>query len=301
VMKAGSDPNVGDEVPVDGSDATSYSPNSVWGSAGTIGAGGARVVFMGTGNSVNVTDLAPSTTYYVRIYEYAGTGTGVTGINYLEGSPLSGNSPTSSLSVPLLITPVLNGALTAVTSTIASLGATQTDTGGATVTARGIAWNTTGTPVKADNFTELETGGPFANEAFFGNVPSLTAGTRIYFRGYATNSEGDGYTGTDGTVYTEPSSQPTTGLGFTPATTSMTIVWDDPAGVTIDQGTIIVMKAGSDPTEVPADGSDASVYSPSNAWGSAGAIGTAKVVFMGTGNSVNVTGLIADTFYHVRI
>lgn len=93
-MKEGADPSVGDEVPVDGNDATSYSPSNAWGDAGGIGAGGAKVVFLGSVNSVNVTGLATDTTYYVRIYEYAGNGTGDTGINYLEETPLSGSSQT---------------------------------------------------------------------------------------------------------------------------------------------------------------------------------------------------------------
>ena len=54
VMKAGSDPSVGDEIPVDG---VEYAASSVWGSAPAIGAGGAKVVFAGGGNSVNVTGL----------------------------------------------------------------------------------------------------------------------------------------------------------------------------------------------------------------------------------------------------
>jgi len=85
-------------------------------------------------------------------------------------------------------------------------------------------------------------------------VGSLTAGTQIHFRGYATNSAGDGYTPTDGTVYTEPANQPNT-LGFSAITAnSMTITWSDPGGATGSEGAIVVMKQGSDPNvgdEVP--------------------------------------------------
>ena len=35
-----------------------------------------------SGNSVDVTGLLPSTTYWVKIYEYSGSGTGQAGINY---------------------------------------------------------------------------------------------------------------------------------------------------------------------------------------------------------------------------
>ena len=133
VMKPDSDPSVGDEIPVDGNDGTSYTPSNAWGSAGTIGAGGAKVVFLGSGNSVNMTGLTQDVTYYVRIYEYAGTGTGDTGINYLEETPLSGNeTPTVAATVPTLSTPVLIGGLTTVTFSGATLGATQTGNGGGT-------------------------------------------------------------------------------------------------------------------------------------------------------------------------
>ena len=191
-----------------------FAQSNDWGSAGAIGAGGAKVVFLGSGNSVNMTGLTQDVTYYVRIYEYAGTGTGDTGINYLEETPLSGNeTPTVAATVPTLSTPVLIGGLTTVTFSGATLGATQTGNGGAPVTARGIVWNTTGSPTTADTTAELETGADLADEAFQGAVGSLTAGTQIFFRGYATNSVGDGYTVADGTVYTEPANQPT-GIGF---------------------------------------------------------------------------------------
>jgi hypothetical protein len=93
VMRAGAAPT---ETPADGSDSSVYSPNSDWDLAGSIGT--SRIVFMGTGNTVNVTNLVTDTTYYVAIYGYAGTGTGETGINYLEETPLAGNgTPFSTL------------------------------------------------------------------------------------------------------------------------------------------------------------------------------------------------------------
>jgi hypothetical protein len=206
--------------------------------------------------------------------------------------------------VPTLSTPVLVGGLSTVTSTTATLGATQTGNGGTPVTARGIVWNTTGSPTTSDNTAELETGADLANEAFSGLVgsppPALTAGTQIFFRGYATNSAGNGYTPMDGT---EPANQPT-GFGTSAINpTSMTISWSDPGGATAFEGAIIVMKEGADPSvgdEIPADGVE---YGANNAWGSAPAIGAggAKVIFAGAGNSVNVTGLADNTTYYVRI
>ncbi len=60
-----------------------------------------------------------------------------------------------AVTVPTLSSPVLIGGLTTVTSSSATLGATQDTNGGAAVTARGIVWNTTGSPTTADNTAEL--------------------------------------------------------------------------------------------------------------------------------------------------
>lgn len=56
------------DLPVNG---TAYSANTVFGSGSTVGAGN-YVVLNGNGNSVTVTGLTNSTTYYVKIFEYNG-------------------------------------------------------------------------------------------------------------------------------------------------------------------------------------------------------------------------------------
>lgn len=68
--------------PVDG---TTYSVG------GTIGGGTVAVV--GGGTSVNLTGLTPGHTYYVRVYDYTGSGTA---INYQQDNPASGSQATSS-------------------------------------------------------------------------------------------------------------------------------------------------------------------------------------------------------------
>lgn len=56
------------DSPVNG---TAYSANSIFGSGATVGPGN-YVVMNGSGNSVTVTGLTNSTTYYVKIFEYNG-------------------------------------------------------------------------------------------------------------------------------------------------------------------------------------------------------------------------------------
>lgn len=85
-------------IPVDG---TSYASSSSFGSGGTIAAG-EFVVYKGTSNSVFITGLTASTTYYYMVFEYNGCG-----LNYLtSGTVPNGNIITTSCSAPAGITAV---------------------------------------------------------------------------------------------------------------------------------------------------------------------------------------------------
>jgi uncharacterized protein (TIGR02145 family) len=119
------------------------------------------------------------------------------------------------------------------TETTAVSGGEVTDDGGATVTARGVCWNTSGSPTIADNFTSDGSG----TGTFTSNITGLTENTTYYVRAYATNSEGTAYgnqvsfttlAASAGTVVVEVTN-PTTGkiwmdrnLGASRAATSST-------------------------------------------------------------------------------
>ena len=75
-----------DAVPVDG---TTYTPNVTFGAGSQIGTGN-FVVSANAPNSVNVTGLSPSTTYYFAVFEYNGCGTP----DYLTTSPATGSQST---------------------------------------------------------------------------------------------------------------------------------------------------------------------------------------------------------------
>jgi endonuclease G len=77
-----------DAAPADG---TAYTPNTAFGSGSQIGTGN-FVVFAGTGNSVNVTNLSPSTAYNFAVFEFNGAGTST---NYLVTSPATGSQTTA--------------------------------------------------------------------------------------------------------------------------------------------------------------------------------------------------------------
>lgn len=74
---------------------TTYTANTTFGGGSQIGTGN-YVVYLGTGNSVTFTALAPNTTYYVAVYELNGSGGSE---NYQTTSPAIGSQ--TSLSHPV--------------------------------------------------------------------------------------------------------------------------------------------------------------------------------------------------------
>jgi uncharacterized protein (TIGR02145 family) len=92
-------------------------------------------------------------------------------------------------------------------STTASSGGNITDNGGSTITARGVVWNTTGSPTITDNKTNegYDTG------SFFSNLTDLSPSNTYYVRAYATNSTGTAY-GNEQTFTTAALSPPVTDI-----------------------------------------------------------------------------------------
>jgi hypothetical protein len=131
----------------------------------------------GTGSFVSsLTGLTLNTTYYVRAYATNSTGTGY-------GNELS--FTTSAAVVPTLST----RAITSITTTTAASGGNITDDGGASVTSRGVCWNTSPNPTTVSS----KTYNGFGTGSFTGNLTGLTGNTTYYVRAYATNSAGTAY------------------------------------------------------------------------------------------------------------
>jgi hypothetical protein len=80
----------GSAVNNDPIDMTSYTANTTFGTGFQIGAGN-YVVYNGTGNNVTITGLSSSSTYYVAVYEFNGTGGAQ---NYMITNPAVGNQAT---------------------------------------------------------------------------------------------------------------------------------------------------------------------------------------------------------------
>ena len=131
----------------------------------------------GTGSfNVNVTDLTPNTTYYIRSYAINSAGTGY------------GNNITFQTTVPavpsLTTREILN-----ITNTTATGGGSITNDGGSSITAKGICWGTSPNPTTADSKTTDGTG----TETFASFITGLSATVTYFVRAYATNSMGTGY------------------------------------------------------------------------------------------------------------
>ncbi|HEY3448493.1 MAG TPA: CxxxxCH/CxxCH domain-containing protein [Myxococcales bacterium] len=274
--------------PVDGT-YTTYTVNTAFGSGAQIGTGN-YVVFKGVGTSVAVTGLTAGTAYHVAIYEYKGasdTSGANLGTNYLTAGVV-GNAATTAVSAPTLTSPTA----TLVAATTATLGANITSNGGAAISARGTCWGATAAPS-----TNCAAEGGTATGVFTQARTGLTSGTLLYYRGYATNSAGTGYS-TDGSFYTEPGAQ-ASAVNFTAITSAgMTINWTRGTG---GDGVLVLVKQATAVDSNPIDGVY-TTYGANTVFGSGTQLGTGNyIVFKGSGTSVAITGLTGGTTYHVAV
>jgi len=106
-------------------------------------------------------------------------------VEYCNGSNWISMSSGLSIGLPQLTT----STTTDITSSSATSGGTITSNGGAEIFERGICWNTSGTPTKADLKVLASSG----NDAFSVPINGLTSNQTYYVRAYAVNTAGTGY------------------------------------------------------------------------------------------------------------
>jgi len=178
--------SVGGEVTDDGGlDVTSR--GFCWGTtADPVVTGNKTTTGAGTGTfSAVITDLSPSTPYYIRAYA----------INELGTAYGDQQSFTTGDVVAATLTTKTPGSLT---SSSATSGGDITDDGDGDISLRGVCWNTTGSPTTNDSKTEDGSG----SGAYDSEITGLDANTTYYARAYAVNPAGTAY-GNEVTFKTE--------------------------------------------------------------------------------------------------
>ncbi len=111
----------------------------------------------------------------------SGTGARTVSMQVYNGSVYSN---TASRDIMLTIPSLLTTSVSSITLTSASSGGTISSEGEPTVSARGVCWNTSGTPTLSDSHTEDGTG----TGSFTSSLTGLSEGTTYYVRAYSTIS-----------------------------------------------------------------------------------------------------------------
>ena len=132
----------------------------------------------GTGSfTSSVTGLTLGKKYYLRAYAINSAGTAYGNTDSI--------TTLLALTIPTLTTANAGNILTATATVVGNV----TAWGGDTVKARGVCWNTTGSPTTVNSKTDNGTG----IGSFTGTLTSLTPNTLYHVRAFATNSIGTGY------------------------------------------------------------------------------------------------------------
>ena len=125
--------------------------------------------------SATLTNLNPGTVYHVRAFAINVRGTSYGDDLFFQ----------TTAGIPALVT----SNPTSVTAVSARVSGEVVQDGGAAVTARGICWNTSGSPTVSDQKVISGSG----VGAFIADISKLKYSTKVYLRSFATNSAGTGY------------------------------------------------------------------------------------------------------------
>ncbi|WP_020532789.1 fibronectin type III domain-containing protein [Flexithrix dorotheae] len=289
--------------PVDAfpSDFYGYNADSLFGAGNQLGSGN-YVVYDGTGNSVTITGLTSGTPYHFRIFEHNGTGEDA---NY-SLSTWSGN-PKSIITLNDEPTEQPNGLSFAnITPNTLDLSFTTPGsnpdgylvlrrTGASTPPQDGIVYP------EESSFAGQKV---VSNSSAFSTADdTLNPGTTYYYDVYSFNGSGpttNYYLNSPlSGIVTMPATEPTAQAGWIKfnnvSSNSINVSWINGNG----NERILLIKQGA-----TVDGSpvDQTTYSANAIIGNGSAIGSGNyVVYKGTGTSVTVTGLSAETEYAFRL
>ncbi|MCC3155417.1 PKD domain-containing protein [Hymenobacter sp. BT770] len=248
------------------------------------------IVLAPTGGSV------PSTTIDVRFVPTAAQ-------PYQASIPVTSNGlPSQSVAVSgtgveaVYPATLSTTAVTNLTPTSASTGGTVALDGGTAVTARGVVWAKTANPILGTTKTADGAGSGTFTSAITGLLP----GTTYFVRAYATNATstayGEEFTFT--TVAVPLAAEPTQPAALTASQVTSTSLQLNLSG---GDGAkrLVVAHLGS---AVDADPQDATTYTADQDFGQGSVLGKGNyVVYNGTGSTVQVTNLRANTPYYFSV
>ncbi len=290
-------------------DTQTYTANASFGTGTNLGNGN-YVIYNGTGNFVNISNLSAETIYYFKIFEFNDSATNGYE-NYLTSNFVSSShttlatEPTSQSSkvsfsdasftnMNVTITPGNGSKRIVIAKQGSVVNKTPEDTFGYIANS---VFGTTGTDLGGGNFVVYNGSG----NTF--NLSGITANTIYYFKAFEYNgstppalnyllsSPASGY---QSTLTTEPTS-PSANIQFTNVKdSSMTLSW------TVGNGQRrLVVAATSAITTFPTDGVD---HLANDTFSKGADLGFENyVVYSGTSNTFNVKGLIPNTTYHFAI
>jgi len=296
---------VGSDFPTDG---ILYDANDSFGGGSQIDASGVFVIYRGTGTSVTLGNLDPSTHYFFTALEL--NGSGGYSENYYTSSVATASDTTKAGEPTVSASDLLftawgtstldlswtngNGAnriivakagaavsvdpTDAVAYTVTNSFTTGEDLGSGNI----VVYDGSGTSIQVTNLN------PAVDYHFAVYEYNGTAGSR----NYKTSTPA---TGNRSTLQTEP-----TAIAYNPnfsnvATTSMTFSFNAGNG----SRSIILVKSGAAVDSIPSDGRE---YTANTAFGSGDVLTTGNyVVYFSDTNFVNVSGLTANTTYHYAV
>ncbi|MGE5354879.1 MAG: immunoglobulin domain-containing protein [Deltaproteobacteria bacterium] len=291
-------------------DNINYNANSAFGCGSTI-APGEFVVYNGSGSSVTVTNLAPNTTYYFRVFEFSCNipryllcpGYGNPSCKKTGGScPPPGIQAYyihfSSISVQEMTVHWNNGSGT-----------------GRIVVAK--AWSDiSGAPVNGVNYTgnnKFGYGsmlGPGEYVVYNGTgdfvcVKNLASSTKYYFKVFEYCCDPPQYicSGAFGNSNWEETGTYCFGPTVQASELTFTDIWPNQMKLNWINGNgekrLVVAKCGSEVKGTPQNGL---TYLPNSCFGLGSTIADGEfIIYNGTGNSATVTGLIPGSIYHFKV
>ncbi|MGB8192588.1 MAG: T9SS type A sorting domain-containing protein, partial [Chitinophagaceae bacterium] len=286
-------------VPVNG---VEYTYNSNFATAGTeFTAGGEYVVYKGTGTSFTVSKLNPSTTYYISIFEYNGSGATT---QYLMLA-LTGSQAT--VSAPTIQASALN--FTNVVGNSVTLNFTKGNGAKRLVLARkSAAVNAIPVDLKAYSYSPEFGDGNVINTDNY--VVYASTGSQVIVTGLepatAYHFSVFEYNGNSAPMYLRPGivANITTNAGPTEASKSISFGDIEGNGVTMTFATgngsnqLIIARKGAAVTAVPVNGV---TYTANTVFGQGTEIAPGQFVLNTTLDSRTFTGMDPASVYHFRI